>query len=124
MRVHPEVSSASLASGIPSKKSTEVTTELLCEDGQSIFIGGLIKSGSTLDRQGVPILGDLPLIGRLFSNYVEAVSSSETIVIITPYVIQEPRQADELSEEKVRQVDDASDLIREHQNELQRGRAP
>src|SRR5712692_1973860 len=97
MRVHPEVSSASLSDGIPSKKSTEVTTELLCEDGQSIFIGGLIKSGSFRDRQGVPILGAIPGIGWLFSNYVESVSSSETIVVITPYVIQEPKQADRKS---------------------------
>jgi len=124
MRVHPEVSSASLAAGIPSKKSTEVTTELLCEDGQSIFIGGLIKTGSTLNRQGVPILGDIPLIGRLFSNYAEAVTSSETIVIITPYVIREPGQADKFSEEKARQVDESSDLILKHQIELQRGDAP
>src|SRR5439155_408684 len=81
-------------------KSTEVTTELLCEDGQSIFIGGLIKTGSTVDRQGIPILGDIPLLGRLFSNSVETVSSSETIVIITPYVIREPSEAEKFSEEK------------------------
>jgi type II secretory pathway component GspD/PulD (secretin) len=119
MKVHPEVSSASLASGIPSKKSTEVTTELLCEDGQSIFIGGLIKSGSFLDRQGVPVLKDVPVIGALFSNKVETVNASETVVVITPYVIREPKHADKFSEEKARQVDTAADLIRQHQLELQ-----
>ncbi len=124
MKVHPEVSSASLSDGIPSKKSTEVTTELLCEDGQSIFIGGLIKSGSLRDRAGVPILGAIPGLGWLFSNSVESTSFSETIVVITPYVIQEPRQADKLSEEKLRQIDDAADLIREHEIELQRNLAP
>ncbi len=124
MKVHPEVSSASLSDGIPSKKSTEVTTELLCEDGQSIFIGGLIKSGSLRDRAGVPILGAIPGLGWLFSNSVESTTSSETIVVITPYVIQEPRQADKLSEEKLRQIDDAADLIREHEIELQRNLAP
>jgi hypothetical protein len=45
-------------------------------------------------------------------------------VVITPYVIQEPKQADKLSEEKLRQIDDAADLIREHEIELQRGLAP
>ena len=119
MKVHPEVSSASLSDGVPSKKSTEVTTELLCEDGQSIFIGGLIKTGSTVDRQGIPILGDIPLLGRLFSNSVETVSSSETIVIITPYVIREPSEAEKFSEEKASEVDKSSDLIREHQIEPQ-----
>ncbi len=118
MKVHPEVSSASLSDGVPSKKSTEVTTELLCEDGQSIFIGGLIKSGSTVDRQGIPILGDIPLLGRLFSNSVETVSSSETIVIITPYVIREPSEAEKFSEGKASEVEKSSDLL-EHQIELQ-----
>ena len=118
MKVHPEVSSASLSDGVPSKKSTEVTTELLCEDGQSIFIGGLIKTGSTVDRQGIPILGDIPLLGRLFSNSVETVSSSETIVIITPYVIREPSEAEKFSEGKASEVEKSSDLL-EHQIELQ-----
>jgi len=125
MRVHPEVSSASLSGdGVPSKKSTEVTTELLCEDGQSIFIGGLIKSKSAVDRQGVPILGDIPLLGRLFSNSVETVSSSETIVIITPYVIREPSEAEKFSEEKASEVERSSDLILEHQIELQGAPGP
>lgn len=121
LRVHPEVSSATLVDGIPSKKSTEVTTELICEDGQSIFIGGLIKGKSSLERQGVPVLGDLPVIGGLFSNRQEAVNSSETVVIITPYVVREPRDADRLSEEKVRQAETISGAIREDQGRLLRG---
>ena len=72
-----------------------------------------------MDRQGIPILGDIPLLGRLFSNSVETVSSSETIVIITPYVIREPSEAEKFSEEKASEVDKSSDLIREHQIEPQ-----
>ncbi len=123
LKVHPEVSSASLIEGIPSKKSTEVTTELICEDGQSIFIGGLIKGKSSLERQGVPILGDLPVVGGLFSNRNESVSSSETVVIITPYVVREPKDADKLSEDKVRQAERITGAIREDQVKLLRGRA-
>jgi type II secretory pathway component GspD/PulD (secretin) len=122
MKVHPEVSSASLASGIPSKKSTEVTTELVCEDGQAIFIGGLIKSGSVMDRQAVPVLGDAPVIGPLFSNNVESATYTETVVIITPYVIAEPKQAESFSEEPARQVEQSSDMILEHQMQLERPR--
>jgi type II secretory pathway component GspD/PulD (secretin) len=119
MKVHPEVSSASLTSGVPSKKSTEVTTELLCEDGQSIFIGGLIKSGSFLERQGVPVLKDIPVVGTLFSNNSQTVSASETIVIITPYLIRKPKDAVRLSEEKIRQLDRSMEAIREDHSEFQ-----
>ncbi len=118
LKVHPEVSSASLAAGIPSKKSTEVTTELICDDGQSIFIGGLIKARSTVDRQGVPLLGDLPVIGNLFSNRLEAVASAETVVIITPYVVREPRDAVRFSEDKVRETERVSEAIATDQRAL------
>jgi type II secretory pathway component GspD/PulD (secretin) len=120
LRVHPEVSSASLNDGVPSKKSTEVTTELLCEDGQSVFIGGLINNTGSRNKAGLPILGDLPVIGTLFSNNVENVKSTETVVIITPYIVKEPRDADRFSEEKVRQTDRASGMILDQQMKLQR----
>lgn len=88
MKIHPEVSSGSLADGIPSKKTTEVTTQLLAEDGQSILIGGLIKNSATRSREGVPGLSDVPVVGWLFSNNEESVRSSETVVLITPRVMR------------------------------------
>lgn len=123
LKVHPEVSSATLAGGIPSKKSTEVTTEMVCEDGQSIFIGGLIKARSARERNGVPLLGDLPVVGNLFSNSIESTSSTETVVIITPHIIREPRDAERFSADKVMQTEQASGLIYEHELHL-RNRAP
>ena len=88
MKIHPEVSSGSLNNGVPSKKTTEVTTQLLAEDGQSILIGGLIKNTATLSRNGVPGLSDVPVIGWLFSNKEESVQSTETVVLITPHVMR------------------------------------
>lgn len=103
LRIHPEVSSASIAAGVPSKKSTEVTTQFLCEDGQSIFIGGLIKNTSGSRRAGVPLLGDLPVVGRLFSNTEDTGNTTETVVVITPRII---RQAgDTISGQQLQQLD-------------------
>jgi type II secretory pathway component GspD/PulD (secretin) len=124
MRVHPEVSSATLADGIPSKKSTEVTTELVCEDGQSVFIGGLIKTASSREREGVPGAQDLPLVGWLFRNKTESASYSETIVVITPYVISEPRQAARFSDEPTRRIEQSSDAILEHRREFDPSSVP
>jgi type II secretory pathway component GspD/PulD (secretin) len=121
MKVHPEISTASLSDGIPSKKSTEVTTELVCEDGQSIFIGGLIKAGSVFQREGVPVAQDLPLLGALFRNRSDSVTYTETVVMITPYIITEPRQADGISEERARRIQEADEVIEQHQRQLRRG---
>lgn len=119
LKVHPEVSSATLSAGIPSKKSTEVTTELLSEDGQAVFIGGLIKKVSSKEKTGVPVLGDIPGIGRLFSTTTETFNNTETVVIITPRVIQNPRAADEFTDENIAQIDQTADLIMDHQLKLE-----
>ena len=119
LKVHPEVSSATLSAGIPSKKSTEVTTELLSEDGQAIFIGGLIKKSSRKDKTGVPILGDIPGIGRLFSTTTESVNNTETVIIISPRIIQNSLAASALAEGKLEQIDDAAKLIIDHQLRLE-----
>ena len=100
MKIHPEVSSTTLSAGIPSKRSTEFTTELLCENGQSIFIGGLIKKRSLRERTGVPLLGDIPGIGLLFSTTEESIVATETVVIITPYVVNEPQAAAAFSDKE------------------------
>jgi type II secretory pathway component GspD/PulD (secretin) len=119
LKVHPEVSSATLSAGIPSKKSTEVTTELLSEDGQAIFIGGLIKKSSRKDKTGVPILSDIPGIGRLFSTTTESVNNTETVIIISPRIVQSSQAASELAEGKLEQIDDAAKLIIDHQLKLE-----
>jgi len=119
LKVHPEVSSTTLNAGIPDKKSTEVTTELLCEDGQSVFIGGLIKKTSSRDKTGVPVLGDIPGIGRLFSTTTESINNTETVVIITPRIVQDPRMAKEFTDEKLGLIEHANDLIIDHQLKLE-----
>ncbi len=118
MKVHPEVSSASIASGVPSKKSTEVTTEFLCEDGQSVFIGGLIKRVSNLEEVGVPGLSRLPGLGRLFSSNNDSTVYSETVVIITPRIVRDVRELGALSAPQVVRTERASQLILEQRLRL------
>jgi len=90
MKIHPEISSGSIAplTGIPSQTTTEVTTELLADDGQPIFIAGLIKNTTNRSREGLPILGDIPVMGRLFSSTKDIVENKETIILITPHIVK------------------------------------
>jgi type II secretory pathway component GspD/PulD (secretin) len=87
MRVRPEVSSGSVLGGIPSKKTTEVNTQLVAEDGQAVLIAGLIKASSGKRRVGLPLLGDVPLVGNLFASTEGTGSSTETVVLITPRIV-------------------------------------
>jgi type II secretory pathway component GspD/PulD (secretin) len=90
MEIHPEVSSSTLNkdSGAPDQKTTEVTTRLLVEDGQTIFIGGLINNSLTSNHQGVPFLEDIPILGYLFAKEEDFSVNTETIVLIKPQIIR------------------------------------
>lgn len=87
LRVKPEVSTGSVQGGVPSKKTTEVSTNLVAEDGQPVLMAGLIKSNATTQRTGVPLLGSLPLLGYLFANHESRGLLTETVVLITPRLV-------------------------------------
>ncbi len=86
--IHPEVSTGTVSDdGIPSQTTTEVTTRMLVGDAQTIFIGGLIKRSVSDTEERVPFLGDLPLVGNAFANRATSVTTTETVVLITPYIL-------------------------------------
>ena len=86
MEIHPEISDGVVTEGLPSKTTTEVTTTLLARDGESIFIGGLIRTREEEVIQRVPLLGHIPILGYLFRNTEIKRLKSEIIVIITPHL--------------------------------------
>lgn len=106
--VHPEVSTGTVSDdGIPSQSTTEVTTTMLVDSGQAVFIGGLIRRTAEATREGVPVLGSLPLLGRLFSNRASNVITTELVVLITPYIIGESTPLDDGNLERIKAFDEA-----------------
>jgi type II secretory pathway component GspD/PulD (secretin) len=90
MDIHPEVSTGVVdVNGIPSQTTTEVTTRLLVGSGQTVFIGGLIKQTLNETRSGIPVLGRMPGIGKLFSSRELTSVNTETVVVITPRIVGE-----------------------------------
>jgi type II secretory pathway component GspD/PulD (secretin) len=89
---------------IPSKNSTQVNTTLIAEDGQSIFIGGLIRNSNNFKRAGIPVLGEIPVIGNAFSHWEDGGVSSETVVVITPRIV---REAEALAIRPAARLDDS-----------------
>ncbi len=118
MDIHPEVSTGVIdpLTGIPSQSTTEVTTRMIVPDGQTIFVGGLIKHRIEESKRGVPIISAVPGIGRLFSSRENLKTNTETIVLITPTVLgAESKMVDEETIEIIekmeqRQTSDSNDL--------------
>lgn len=86
--IFPEVSTGVVSDdGIPSKATTKVSTRMLVSDGKTVFLGGLIQNQINNTREGIPGLGDVPIIGGLFSNRSKNVNSTEIVVLITPRIV-------------------------------------
>jgi general secretion pathway protein D len=80
----PDVST----SGNPPINNKAVTSQVAVQSGETIFLGGLISEQTSKGRTGVPYLNRIPGIGRLFGSTTSATLRSETIVMITPTVIE------------------------------------
>ena len=95
MEIYPKDSSAELdADGVPQETTTELKTNILVKDGETIVIGGLFRDVITTTRSQVPLLGDLPLIGAAFRGTTDRTQREEVIIMLTPHIISEPSQLD------------------------------
>jgi general secretion pathway protein D len=75
-------------SGNPPINNKTVTSQVAVQSGQTVFLGGLISEQTALGRSGVPYLNRIPLIGPLFGSRTKANTRSETLVMITPTVVE------------------------------------
>ena len=57
--------------------------------GQTVVLGGLRKRTVSQDVSKIPLLGDIPILGTLFSDVSEEVETNELIIFITPKIIVE-----------------------------------
>jgi len=70
------------ASDVPVVDTRKVDTIALVQDGQTVVLGGMRKKGVSKEKNKVPLLGDLPLLGALFSFEGEDTSVTELVVFI------------------------------------------
>lgn len=72
---------------VPSVKETVINTQAMVKQGQSLLIGGYYIETKTEKEDGVPVLKDIPLLGRLFSRNTEVHQKRERILLITPRIV-------------------------------------
>lgn len=82
----------------PTISSRKATTSLTLPDGQSMLLGGLIDSTSTRGKSKVPLLGDIPVVGNLFSTKRNEKKRTELLMLITPYIISSESQGRDLTD--------------------------
>ncbi len=88
------------ASGQPVTSKQEVKTQAILRHGESIIIGGLVKTYEQTSVSKVPILGDIPWIGEwLFSSKSTNEEQDNLVVILTPYVIDKSENLSQLQKD-------------------------
>ena len=89
--LHAENSDAQLASSdvgfIFGKQSGD--TQLLVGDGETAVIGGLTVTQTTQSKSGIPLLVDLPIIGRLFGQTRTDDEKRDLLILVTPHIIDD-----------------------------------
>ncbi|SBV37064.1 putative Type II secretory pathway, component PulD [uncultured Stenotrophomonas sp.] len=76
----------------PSVFSRKLKTSLSLADGESTLLGGLISSTRSDGKTKVPLLGDIPILGKAFQSAKRTGTRTELLMLITPYVVEDAAQ--------------------------------
>ena len=91
---------------ITTKRSADTT--VVVKNRQTVVIGGLIQNRQVKDVTKVPILGDIPILGWLFKSSTDQNQKTNLLVFITPYIIDDFRDLDELRKVKEKEFEEQS----------------
>ena len=131
--VSPEISSLTTSSVTISNGVTAPIYSVRSADsrvgimnGQTIVIGGLMQDQKQTTIQKIPILGDIPLLGRLFQRDQVSKTKTELLIFLTPHVAQrpdvlKPMSQDELKGTKLTPGAVESGIFDDHMRGMQRG---
>ena len=74
---------------VPSIDTREIVTQVLVNDGQTVVLGGILESERREQEKKVPLLGDVPVLGRLFKSTSNVDNKDELLIFVTPRILRE-----------------------------------
>lgn len=108
LEIDQEVSDvvATQTSGIdsPTIQQRRITTSVSVRDGQSVALGGLMRERLSDTKTKIPLLGDVPLLGKLFSTTTTEARRTELLVMITPRVVRSTDASLSVTDDLVRRM--------------------
>ncbi len=90
----------------------EIRASVLADDGEIIVLGGLVEQTDTLRDAKVPVLGDIPGVGRLFRSEGKAATRRNLMVFIRPTIVRSKADAQAVTQQKYLYVQ-AEELMRD-----------
>jgi type IV pilus assembly protein PilQ len=83
------VVSDTLGGSIPSIDTRAVSSQVLVDNGETVVLGGIYEETNTKNKNKIPLLGDVPLLGVLFRNNSLSDNKKELLVFVTPKILKE-----------------------------------
>ena len=74
---------------VPSIDTRQIITQVLVNDGQTVVLGGILETERRDSVQKVPLLGDIPVLGRLFKSTSQVNNKDELLIFVTPKILKE-----------------------------------
>lgn len=81
-----------------------IKTSVLADHGQTVVLGGLISDDTEQSRQSLPLLGDIPYLGRLFSSNARSNVKRNLLVFIHPTIIGDADDVRRISQQRYNQL--------------------
>jgi general secretion pathway protein D len=85
-------------------QSRTVSGTFMAQHEQAVVIGGLIEETESVDRSGVPYLSRVPVLGAAFRRDSKSKQRSELVVIIRPFIVNTPKEAEAISARVTREL--------------------
>jgi general secretion pathway protein D len=85
--------------GMPTTTKREVTPRAIVRSGESVIVGGLIRNKASETVNKVPLLGDIPILGHLFSYDSQTGDQLNIVIMLTPYVVNSSEDLSRLREQ-------------------------
>jgi general secretion pathway protein D len=112
--------SATGAGKAPRTTTRSTTSTVSVESGETVILGGYIRTSKSRSKSGVPILKDIPLLGGLFRSTSRDSSRSELMVLIRPTVLPSPKDAARLAEDESSHLPGVREMQKEMREDEQR----
>jgi general secretion pathway protein D len=83
----------------PTFQQRRIKTTVAVRDGESLALGGLMQDRSSLARDQIPIVGEIPVVGNLFKSKDDRIRRTELLIIMTPRVVRDANQVRQITDE-------------------------
>ena len=78
---------------MPQTSTRSVSTQVRVRDGEPFVVGGLFRDNRTINRVRIPVLGQLPLLGELFTYRYNERRKTQVVMLVVPYILETPDAA-------------------------------